>query len=149
MGLVATVAAVRRDLLAALLAAGHVPVVAPLALDEDGIACNVNADDVAAGIARGIGARRLVLLTDTDGILDAIGRRIPTLTAAGAESLIGAGVIATGMVPKVRAALRALDGDPAAVAVIADGSAERALARALDDPAFGTRFGPAVEATAR
>ncbi len=52
------------------------PVVAPLARDEDGIVCNVNADDAAAGIAAGLGARQLVLLTDVDGIRDADGRRL-------------------------------------------------------------------------
>ena len=66
--------ALRRDLLDALLVAGQVPVVAPLARDEDGIVCNVNADDAAAGIAAGLGARQLVLLTDVDGVRDADGR---------------------------------------------------------------------------
>ncbi len=57
MGLVAHVVGLRRDLLDSLLVGGQVPVVAPLARDEDGIVCNVNADDVAAGIAAGLGAR--------------------------------------------------------------------------------------------
>ena len=55
MGLVAHVVGLRRDLLDALLVGGQVPVVAPLARDEDGIVCNVNADDAAAGIAAGLG----------------------------------------------------------------------------------------------
>ena len=66
-----TSSGVRRDLLDALLVAGQVPVVAPLARDEQGIVCNVNADDAAAGIAAGLGARQLVLLTDVDGVRDA------------------------------------------------------------------------------
>ena len=48
-------------------------VVAPLARDEEGIVCNVNADDAAAGIAAGLGARQLILMTDVDGIRDAAG----------------------------------------------------------------------------
>ena len=56
LGLVATVTGVRRDLLDSLLVGGQVPVVAPLARDEEGLVCNVNADDAAAGIAAGIGA---------------------------------------------------------------------------------------------
>jgi len=58
MGLVATVTGVRRDLIDSLLVAGQVPVVAPLARDEAGVVCNVNADDAAAGLAAGLGARQ-------------------------------------------------------------------------------------------
>ncbi len=129
----------RRDLLDSLLVGGQVPVVAPLARDEEGIVCNVNADDAAAGIAAGLGARQLVLLTDVDGVRDAAGERLDTLTAEEAEALIADGTIAGGMVPKIRAALAALGWD-GAEAIIADASAPEALARALDDPTFGTRL---------
>ena len=94
---------------------------------------------MAAGIAAGLGARQLVLLTDVDGVRDADGRRLDTLTVAEAEHLIDAGVIAGGMVPKVRAALGALGWD-GAEAIIADSSAPNALTRALSDPTFGTRI---------
>jgi acetylglutamate kinase len=116
-----------------------VPVVAPLARDADGIVCNVNADDAAAGIAAGLGARQLVLLTDVDGVRDASGGRLDALTVGEAEQLIASGVIAGGMVPKVRAALAALGWD-GAEAIIADSSAPGALERALSDPGFGTRI---------
>jgi acetylglutamate kinase len=139
MGLVAHVVGLRRDLLDAVLVGGQVPVVAPLARDEQGIVCNVNADDVAAGIAAGLGARQLILLTDVDGVRDADGRRLDSLTVGEAEALIARGVIAGGMVPKVRAALEALGWDEAE-AVIADSSAPNALVRALEDPGFGTRL---------
>ena len=138
-GLVATVVDVRRALLDALIVDGRVPVVAPLALDETGVVCNVNADDVAAGIAAGIGARQLVLMTDVDGVRDASGAKLDSLTAQEAEALIDGGVIVGGMVPKVRAALGALTWE-GTEAIIADGSAERALERALGDPTFGTRL---------
>jgi acetylglutamate kinase len=139
LGLVAHVVGLRRDLLDALLVTGQVPVVAPLARDESGVVCNVNADDAAAGIAAGLGARQLVLLTDVDGVRDAAGRKLDALTASEAEALIADGTIAGGMVPKVRAALGALAwGD--AVAVIADSAAPGALERALGDPGFGTRI---------
>jgi acetylglutamate kinase len=138
LGLVAHVVGIRRDLLDALLVTGQVPVVAPLARDEQGIVCNVNADDAAAGIAGGIGARQLVLLTDVDGVRDASGRKLDSLTAADAETLIQNGTIGGGMVPKVRAALMALTWE-GTEAVIADSAAEGALRRALDDPTFGTR----------
>lgn len=138
VGLVATVVGVRRDLLDSLLVAGQVPVVAPLARDEEGIVCNVNADDAAAGIAAGLGARQLVLMTDVDGIRDAGGSRLSSITAAEADALIADGTIHGGMVPKVRAALAALTWE-GAEAIIADASAPNALTRALGDPSFGTR----------
>ncbi|HEY8800556.1 MAG TPA: acetylglutamate kinase [Candidatus Limnocylindrales bacterium] len=139
MGLVAHVVGLRRDLIDAILVAGQVPVVAPLARDEDGIVCNVNADDAAAGIAAGLGARQLVLLTDVDGVRDADGRRLDTLTSGEAETLIESGVIGGGMVPKIRAALAALAWD-GSEAIIADSAAPGALERALGDPSFGTRI---------
>jgi acetylglutamate kinase len=139
MGLVAHVVGLRRDLLDAILVGGQVPVVAPLARDEDGIVCNVNADDAAAGIAAGLGARQLVLLTDVDGVRDGEGRRLDTLTAAEAEGLIASGVIAGGMVPKITAALAALAWE-GSEAIIADSSADDALERALSDSTFGTRI---------
>src|SRR4051794_36274792 len=128
VGLVAHVVGLRRDLIDAILVGGQVPVVAPLARDEQGIVCNVNADDAAAGLAAGLGARQLVLLTDVDGIRDASGRRLDSITADEAEALIERGVIAAGMVPKVRAALAALMWD-GSEAVIADSAAPHALAR--------------------
>ncbi len=138
VGLVATVVGVRRELLDSLLVAGQVPVVAPLARDADGIVCNVNADDAAAGLAAGLGARQLVLMTDVDGVRDASGQRLDALTPEQAEDLIADGTIGGGMVPKVRAALAALSWD-GAEAIIADSSAPSALVRALEDPTFGTR----------
>src|SRR4029078_2731980 len=105
LGLVASVVGLRRDLLDAILVGGQVPVVAPLARDAEGIVCNVNADDAAAGIAAGLGARQLVLLTDVDGVRDGDGQKLDSLTIAEAEHLIDTGVIAGGMVPKVPAQL--------------------------------------------
>jgi acetylglutamate kinase len=139
LGLVAHVVGLRRDLLDSILVAGQVPVVAPLARDEQGVVCNVNADDVAAGVAAGLGARQLVLMTDVDGVRGSDGRRIDTMTAEEAEGLIDTGVISGGMVPKIRAALAALT-FPGSEAIIADSAADRALERALDDAAFGTRI---------
>ncbi len=147
VGLVATVTGVRRDLLDSLMVGGQVPVVAPLARDENGMVCNVNADDAAAGIAAGLGARQLVLMTDVDGIRDASGAKLSTITPAEAEALIADGTIRGGMVPKVRAALMALAWE-GSEAIIADGSAENALARALDDPTFGTRVSARAHAGA-
>jgi acetylglutamate kinase len=147
LGLVATVTGVRRDLLDSLLVGGQVPVVAPLARDEEGLVCNVNADDAAAGIAAGIGATQLVLMTDVDGVRGRDGTKLDTVSPDEAQALIDDGTIAGGMVPKVKAALSALSWDEAE-AIIADGSADHALRRALDDQGFGTRVSARARAGA-
>jgi acetylglutamate kinase len=141
LGRVARVVGVDRDLLDALLVAGRVPVIAPLARDENGIVCNVNADEAAAGIAADLGSRQTVLLTDVEAVLDATRRPLRSLTAALASELVADGTVAGGMVPKVQAALAALGTTPCeeAEVVIADGRAPGALLRALGDPGFGTR----------
>ena len=150
MGLVAHVVGIQRGLLDALLVTGQVAVVAPLARDEEGLVCNVNADDAAAGLAAGLGARQLVLMTDVDGIRDADGAKIGSLTVGAAEALIAGGTISGGMVPKVRAALAGIAA-PGSEAIICDAAAPGALARALADPTFGTRIradrGGAIGAT--
>jgi acetylglutamate kinase len=147
VGLVATVTGVRRDLIDSLLVSGQVPVVAPLARDEQGVVCNVNADDAAAGLAAGLGARQLVLMTDVDGVRDATGHKLDSITIAEAEALIADGTIRGGMVPKVKAALAALAWDDAE-AIISDGSAPDALVRSLGDPTFGTRVSARARAAA-
>jgi acetylglutamate kinase len=150
LGRVASVSQVRTALIDALLEQGFLPVIAPLALDSEGVMCNVNADDAAAGLARALRAR-LVLLTDTDGVRDASGQPLARLDAQDAERLIAEGVIGGGMVPKVRSALsvvRSGSGSAAAEVIIADGRQPAALKRALEDPTFGTRiYSTAMEAT--
>ena len=138
LGRVARVTGARPELLEALLDDGRVPVIAPLALDESGEICNVNADEVAAGLARAMRAT-LVLLSDTDGVRDADGQRIERLDAADAEARIADGGISGGMIPKVRGGLSVLDAGGREV-VIADGRSPDALRRALTDPSFGTRL---------
>ena len=98
---------------------------------------NVNADTVAGNIAAAVGARKLVFLTDVEGVRGADGQRVPELTAAGARALIESGVVSGGMIPKVEACLHALGlGVPVQVV---DGRAAGAL-RSLDGA--GTCFAP-------
>jgi acetylglutamate kinase len=138
LGRVGRVIGGRPDVVLALLERGIVPVVAPLALDADGAICNVNADEVAAGIAAGLGAR-LVLLTDTDGVRDAGGHRIDELARPRVEALIADGTISGGMIPKVRSALAAIEAGCREV-IIADGRSPDALPRAVAGHGAGSRI---------
>ena len=108
LGLVGDVVRVEPRPIRALQEAGYIPVVAPTAGDEAGATYNINADLVAGEVAAALVAEKLVLLTDTDGILDAEGRLLSTLSRRDVERLIAEGTISRGMLPKVQACLTAL-----------------------------------------
>jgi acetylglutamate kinase len=110
LGLVGDVAAVEPRPIRTLLDAGYIPVVAPTAGDEAGKTYNINADLVAGEVAGALHAEKLVLLTDTDGILDRSGALLSTLSRTDAERLTADGTISRGMLPKVQACLTALKG---------------------------------------
>ncbi|MDX2115795.1 MAG: acetylglutamate kinase [Planctomycetota bacterium] len=128
-------------LLRILLAEGFMPVVGPIALDDSGRPLNVNADDAAAAVAGIIRARGLVLLTDVPGVLDEQRALIPSLTAAQVDELIARGVISGGMIPKVRAALRAAQ-LAAVPTIIASWDDPAAIERIAAGSGAGTRFDP-------
>ncbi len=95
---------------AALRGAGMVPVISPVGVVPGTPAdqlVNVNADTVAGNIAAALGARRLVFLTDVDGVRDRDGERIPVLEGARIRALLADGTISGGMIPKVEACLHA------------------------------------------
>jgi acetylglutamate kinase len=108
------------------LEADFTPVIAPLAVDESGQTLNVNADPFAAELAIALQAEKLVLLSDVEGVKDAEGELIPSLTHQQATDLVGSGVIRGGMVPKVNNALDAVKRGVQKVHVI-DGRTEHAL----------------------
>jgi len=108
LGLVGEVTAVDPRPIRTLHAAGYIPVVAPTASDEAGATYNINADAVAGELAAALGAEKLVLLTDTDGILDRQGQLLSTLSLQDVERLKADGTINKGMLPKVGACLTAL-----------------------------------------
>jgi len=107
LGLVGAVREVNARALWGLLEMGMLPVISPISLGYDGQTYNVNADHASVGIARGLGARALVMVTNVPGVM-AGGRVIERLGAAEAEALIADGTISGGMVPKVRSALEAV-----------------------------------------
>ncbi len=113
-------------LIRTLISQGFIPVIAPIAVDPGGHSLNVNADEAAAAIAMALGAAKLVLMTDVEGVKDAQGNHISSLRARVAEQLIESGVIAGGMIPKVEFALQAVDSGVEKVHII-DGRRRHAL----------------------
>lgn len=126
LGRVGEIEEVSPRLIQELIDKQFIPVVAPIALDSDGSALNVNADTAAGRIAAALGAAKLMLMTDVEGVKDASGNLIRSLRARDAERLIAEKVIQGGMIPKVRCALEAVDGG-VEKAHIVDGRKRHAL----------------------
>lgn len=142
LGRVGRMTGVDGEALHALLDAGFTPVVACLAMDAEGRPLNVNADEVAGAVAGELAAP-VAFLTDVPGVLDdpeVGGDPIARLTAAEVRARIADGRIAGGMIPKVEAALTALErGSPSAT--ILDGRLAEAVGHALQGRG-GTRIVP-------
>ncbi len=126
LGQVGKIDRIQPEIVVKLRANGFIPVIAPIGVDAEGASYNINADVVAAEVARALSADKLMLLTDVAGILDAGGKLQPVLDAGRARSQVAEGVIQGGMVPKVECALRALDGGVGQVHVI-DGRVSHAV----------------------
>ena len=139
LGQVGEVDQVNIEPITSILDQGRIPVVASIGLGYDGEAYNVNADTVAAELAVALGATKLIALTDVEGVKGPDGALLSELDASRASQLIADGVISGGMIPKVRASLRALEG--AEAAHIIDGRVPHALLlELLTAEGVGTMF---------
>jgi acetylglutamate kinase len=139
-GRVGAVKEVRPQVIRGLLKEGVIPVIAPVAVDDEGRSLNVNADTVAGAVSRALDAEKLVLMTDIEGVKDAAGSLIASLTAADIERLKSEGVISGGMIPKVDCALDALRAGTSKVHII-DGRLRHAvLLEVFTDKGVGTEI---------
>ena len=145
LGLVGSVMEVCPKPVRALMEAGFMPVIAPVAVrspeagSRGGLLLNVNADTAAGEVALALGAERLVFLTDVAGVMDSSRRVMPRLTPRQAAGLMSSGVVAGGMLPKIGACLRALD--EVGSTHIVDGREPHALRDVLNGADLGTRVG--------
>ena len=140
LGFVGEVERVDASLLATLLDGGYIPVIAPIGIERDGPQLlNINADTVAGEVAIALDADVLAFLSDVPGVLDSDGRTLERLSVADVESLVAAGTITRGMLPKVEACVKAAAAGCAAL--IMDGRQPGALRSALEGQVAGTRVG--------
>ncbi len=139
LGLVGKVERVDPELLDTLTERGFLPAVACIAGGADSAIFNVNADQMAAACAAGLGVDQVVFLTDVGGVLDEQGKTIPSLSASEAECLIAEGVATGGMEAKLRAAISALAGGIGRVSIV-NGHEPDILARALEGAALGSEL---------
>jgi acetylglutamate kinase len=138
LGFVGEVDHIRTDVLQKLLDNDIIPVIAPIGTDANGASYNINADLVASSIAIALNASRLLLLTNTPGILDQQGKLLTGLTPGDIAALINDGTLHGGMLPKVQCSLDAVAAGVKSVVII-DGRVEHAvLLELFTDQGLGT-----------
>ena len=126
LGFVGEPSAVDTTIIETATAAGMIPVVAPIGTGEDGHTYNINADTMAGALAAALGAARLLLLTDVDGVLDKDGKLLTDLTPADIAELRADGTISGGMIPKLETCVSAVEAGCEA-AVVLDGRVPHAM----------------------
>lgn len=143
VGLVGRMVDVNGHLLKTLCGAGTIPIIAPTATDKTGGKLNVNADSAAGMVAGAVGAEKLVMVSDTHGILadrDDSSSRVSSLDEKQIKDMIGSGVITDAMFPKVEACLAALDAGVKKAHII-DGRIEHSLLLEIyTDKGIGTQI---------
>ena len=140
IGHVGDITNIQIDVLNTLVQSEFIPVIAPVGVGKDGESYNINADIVAGAIAQALNAEKLVLLTNTPGILDADKTTLSSLNKAEVEALIADGTISEGMLPKVDCAIDAVSGGVNSVTIV-DGRVPHALLlEVFTDSGVGTQI---------
>ena len=140
IGQVGEITEVNVDVLETLTESQFIPIIAPIGVGEDGESYNINADIVAGKVAEAMSASKLVLLTNTPGILDAEQKTLSGLSKTDVESLISNGIMNEGMLPKVDCALSAVSSGVSSVQII-DGRVPHALLLEIfTDSGVGTQI---------
>ncbi len=134
IGHVGEIEAINRGVVDTLIGAGFIPVIAPIGVGAEGESYNINADTVAGKLAEHLGAEKLMLLTNTAGILDKAGNTLTGLAPEDVDALIADGTIHGGMLPKVRCALDAVRMVFAAHTSSTDGSDMRCCSKCSPTP---------------
>ena len=138
VGQVGDIVQIDPSLIGNLESAGFIPVIAPIGVGKDGETYNINADVVAGKVAEVLKAEKLVLLTNTPGVLDKAGQLITGITPKQIDDMVEDGTLSGGMLPKISSALDAARNGVKSVHII-DGRVEHALLlEILTDHGVGT-----------
>lgn len=138
LGFVGRVTSIDTSVIDMLIHSDFIPVIAPIGVGRDGQSYNINADLVAGKIAEVLQAEKLILLTNTPGLLDADGKLLTGLNAKQVSDLIASGVIYGGMLPKIGCALDAVQAGVTSSHII-DGRVQHAvLLEMFTDEGVGT-----------
>ena len=126
IGMVGEIVGINPTVINSLDESKFIPVIAPVGAGDEGETYNINADLVAGQIAEALGAEKLILLTDVEGVKDKKGELLSTLKINQARKLIQEGVVAEGMIPKVECCIEALKGGVGKTHII-DGRVKHAV----------------------
>ena len=121
-----------------LIKENFIPVVSPMGMDKNQQAYNINADTAAGALARSVKSRRLMLMTDVEGVYDKNKKLISEIKSAEAEKLIYDGTISEGMIPKIRTCIKALNDGVRGVAIIDGRRSHSILFELFSDKGAGT-----------
>jgi acetylglutamate kinase len=138
LGFVGTPTYIKTDVLKEIIKINEVPVVAPLGLDENNQTFNINADTVAGSVAKELKARRLMIISDVEGVLDNEKKLIPEINSQKAKELIDQGVISGGLIPKIKNCLDVASNGVKGVVIIDGRKSHSLLFELLYDKGSGT-----------
>ena len=138
LGFVGTPTEINKALLTETIKVNEVPVVAPLGSDKDNQTFNINADTAAGSIAIELKARRLMIISDVEGVLDSEKKLIPEINSKKANELIDQEVISGGMIPKIKNCLDVASNGVKAVVIIDGRKNHSLLFELLSDKGSGT-----------
>jgi len=145
LGFVGDIDRVDTELLGTLSREGYIPVLASIAVGDDGESYNINADYVASEVAQALNAEKLIVLTDVEGILEDPEREdsiVSSLSVEYARQMIASGQIDGGMIPKVEACIRAVEGGVARTHIIDGRLLHSMLLEIFTDEGIGTMVIP-------
>jgi len=138
LGFVGTPTHIKTNVLKEIIKVNEVPIVAPLGLDENNQTFNINADTAAGSIAIELKARRLMIISDVEGVLDSEKKLIPEINSKKANELIDQKVISGGMIPKIKNCLDVASKGVKAVVIIDGRKNHSLLFELLSDKGSGT-----------
>ena len=138
LGFVGVPTHIKTDVLKEIVKVNEIPVIAPLGLDENNQTFNINADTVAGSVAKELKARRLMIISDVEGVLNNEKKLIPEINSNDAKRLIDQGIISGGMIPKINNCLNVAKNNVKAVCIIDGRKNHSILFELLSDKGSGT-----------
>lgn len=140
LGQVGQVESINRAVLGVLKKDNFIPVIAPIGAGPDGQTYNINADLVAGSVAAALGAEKLILLTDVEGVMDKEGRLLSTIETGRVRSLEAEGVISGGMLPKLACCVEAIKGGTRKAHILDGRKPHAVLLEIFTDHGIGTEI---------
>ena len=138
LGFVGNPKEVKEDILLNILKKKEIPVVIPMGIGSDKKPYNINADIAAGAIAKKLNSRRLLLMTDVEGVMDANNKLVSEINSERAISLIKEGIISGGMIPKINTCLNAVNNGVTGVVIVDGRKPHSILFELFSDKGAGT-----------